>query len=194
MPPGGGGGCVWKTLPGAPQAPMPEATGVGSLPALNLLFDPRAVHLGTTHYQVLLQHWTPLGWVKQWRHSKAVVFGVDWGSVLALPQPIYVWGGNPRTRASSPTPARQRRPRWPRTWPSRRPSRPQRPAWEPPLRPLPQRLTSEMPGRQYKQQAPVLRLRYGACSFRLIFRSPALICRNEFLIFEPPLQISKVRG
>ena len=89
MPPGGG---VWKPLSGAPLSPMPEATSVGSLPALKLLFDPRAVRFGTAHYHVLLQHWTHVGWVKQWRQAKAVVFGVDWGTVLALPGPMYVPG------------------------------------------------------------------------------------------------------
>ena len=64
---------------------MPES----SLPALNLLFDPRAVCFGTPHYQMLLQHWAQLGWVKKWRQGKAVVFGVDWATVLALPRPIY---------------------------------------------------------------------------------------------------------
>ena len=82
MPPGGGV-WVWKPLPGAPLAPMPKTTSVGSLPALNLLFDPRAVRFGTPRYQVLLQHWAQLGWVKQWRQGKAVVFGVDWGTFLA---------------------------------------------------------------------------------------------------------------
>ena len=46
---------------------MPEATSVGNLPALNFLYDPRAVRFGMAHYQVLLQHWIQLGWVKQWR-------------------------------------------------------------------------------------------------------------------------------
>ena len=55
MPPGGGV-LVWKPLPGAPLAPMPESISVGNLPALNLLFDPRAVRSGTPHYRVLLQH------------------------------------------------------------------------------------------------------------------------------------------
>ena len=50
----GAGVWVWKALPGAPLAPMPEANSVGSLPALNLLFDPRGVRFGTPHYQVLL--------------------------------------------------------------------------------------------------------------------------------------------
>ena len=89
------GGGVWKPLPGSPLAPMPEATSVGSLPALNLLYDPRAVHFGTAHCQVLLQHWTQLAWVKQWRQGKAVVFGVDWGTILALPRPIYDPGCQP---------------------------------------------------------------------------------------------------
>ena len=61
MPLGGG---VWKPLPGAPLAPMPETTSVGNLPALNLLFDPRTICFQTAHYQVLLQHWTQLGSVK----------------------------------------------------------------------------------------------------------------------------------
>ena len=56
---------------------MPETTSVGSLPTLNLLFDPRAVRFRTPHYQVLLQHWSHPGWLKQWRQGKAVVFGVD---------------------------------------------------------------------------------------------------------------------
>ena len=58
MPPGGGG---LETPPWCPPAPMREATSVGSLLALNLLFDSRAVRFGTAHYQVLLQHWTQLG-------------------------------------------------------------------------------------------------------------------------------------
>ena len=74
---------------------MPETTSVGSLPALNLLFDPRAIRFQTAHYQVLLQQWTQLGWVKQWRQGKAVVFRVDWGTVLALPRPIYDPGCQP---------------------------------------------------------------------------------------------------
>ena len=61
----------------------------GSLPALNLLFDPYTVRFGTLNYQVLLQHWAQLGWVKQWRRGKAVVFGVDW------PRPIYDPGCQP---------------------------------------------------------------------------------------------------
>ena len=75
---------------------------------------------------------------------------------------------------------RRRRPSWPQMWPSRRPNRPKRPAWEPPLRLVRQRLTSEMPSGQYKQQAPVLRLRYGACLFCLIFRSPTLSAGDYF--------------
>ena len=82
MPPGRGW-CFWKPLPSAPLAPMPEATSAGSLPARNLLFEPCAVRFGTAHYQVLLQHWTQLGRVKQRRQGKAVVFGVDLGTVLA---------------------------------------------------------------------------------------------------------------
>ena len=89
------GGGVWKPLPRAPLAPMPEATSAGSLPALNLLFDPCAARFGTAHYQLLLQHWTQLGWGKQWRQGKAVVFGVDSGTVLALPQLIYDPGCQP---------------------------------------------------------------------------------------------------
>ena len=72
----------------SPLAPMPEAINVGCLPALNLLFDPRAVRFGTPHYQVRLQHWAQLGWVKLWRQRKAVVFGVDGAIVMALPRPI----------------------------------------------------------------------------------------------------------
>ena len=68
---------------------MPEAISADALPALNLLFDPRGVRFGTPHYLVLLQHWAQLGWVRQWRQGKAVDFGVDWATVLALPRPIY---------------------------------------------------------------------------------------------------------
>ena len=65
------------------------------MPALNLLVDPRTVGFGTPHCEVLLQHWAQLGWVKQWRQEKAVVFGVDWATVLALPRPIYNAGYQP---------------------------------------------------------------------------------------------------
>ena len=44
---------------------------------------------------MLLQHWAQLGWVKQRRQGKAVVFGVDWAAVLALPRPIYDPGCQP---------------------------------------------------------------------------------------------------
>ena len=84
-----GGVWVWKQLPGAPLAPMPEAISVGALPAMNLLFHPRGVRFGTPHYLVLLQHWAQLGWVRQRRQGKVVAFGVDWATVLALPRPIY---------------------------------------------------------------------------------------------------------
>ena len=40
---------------------------MGSLPAVNLLFDPRVVRFQTAHYEVLLQHLAELGWVKQGR-------------------------------------------------------------------------------------------------------------------------------
>ena len=86
---------VWKPLPGAPLAPMPEAISVGALPALNLLFDPRGVRFGTPHYPVLLQHWAQLGCVKQWRQGKGVACGVDWATILALPCPIYDPGSQP---------------------------------------------------------------------------------------------------
>ena len=43
----------------------------------------------------MLQHRAQLGWVKQWRQGKAVVFGVDWATVLALPRPIYDPGCRP---------------------------------------------------------------------------------------------------
>ena len=90
-----GWGWVWKPLPGARLAPMPEAISVGALPALNLLFNPRGVRFGTPHYLVLLQHWAQLGWVRQWRQGKAVAFGVDWATVLAVPRPIYDPGCQP---------------------------------------------------------------------------------------------------
>ena len=68
---------------------------MGALPALNLLFNPRGVRFGTPHYLALLQHWAQLGWVRQWRQGKAVAFGVDWATVLALPRPIYNPGCQP---------------------------------------------------------------------------------------------------
>ena len=74
---------------------MPEGISVGALPALNLLFDPRGVRFGTPHYLVLLQHWAQLGWVRQRRQGKAVAFGADWATVLALPRPIYDPGCQP---------------------------------------------------------------------------------------------------
>ena len=74
---------------------MPQAITVGALPALNLLFDPHGVRFGTPHYLVLLQHWAQVGWVRQWRQGKAVAFGVDWATVLALPRPIYDPGCQP---------------------------------------------------------------------------------------------------
>ena len=94
MPPGGGG-LGPETPPWYPLAPMPQAISAGALPALNLLFDPRSVRFGTPHYLVLLQHWAQLGWVRQWRQGKAVAFGVDWATVLALPRPIYDPGCQP---------------------------------------------------------------------------------------------------
>ena len=129
-----GGVWVYKPLLGAPLAPMPEAISAGALPALNLLFDPRGVRFGTPHYLVLLQHWAQLGWVRQWRQGKAVAFGVDWATVLALPRPFY----NP----GCPSPARSSPPRWPRPRPNRGPKRPRWlareplwPLWRPPVPP-----------------------------------------------------------
>ena len=90
-----GGVWVWKPLPGAPLAPLPEAISAGAWPALNLLFDPRGVRFGTPHDLVLLQHWAQLGWVTQWRRGKAVAFGVDRATHLALPRPIYDPGCQP---------------------------------------------------------------------------------------------------
>ena len=84
-----------ETPPWCPPCPLPEAINVGSLPELDLLFDPRGVHFKTPHHQVLLEHWAQLGWVKQWRQGKAVVFGMDWGTHLALPRPIYNPGCQP---------------------------------------------------------------------------------------------------
>ena len=55
MPPGGGGSGSGNPSP-VPPGPMPEAISAGSLPALNVLFEPRGVRFGMPHYQVLLQH------------------------------------------------------------------------------------------------------------------------------------------
>ena len=118
-----GGVWVGNSLPGAPLAPMPKSISAGSLPPLNLLFDPRAVHFGTPLYQVLLQHWAQLGWVKQLCQGKAVVFGVDWATVQALPRPIYDPGCQPSYEGLIPNSRSVKR--WPRTWPRRRPNRPQ---------------------------------------------------------------------
>ena len=74
---------------------MPETTSVGSLPTLNLLFDPHTIRFQTAHYQVLLQQRTQLGWVKHWRQGKAVVLRVNWGTSLALARPIYDPGCQP---------------------------------------------------------------------------------------------------
>ena len=60
---GGGAGSGNPSLVPLP-VPMPENISAGSLPALNLLFDPRGLRFGVPHYQVLLQHWAQLGWVK----------------------------------------------------------------------------------------------------------------------------------
>ena len=38
----------------------------------------------------------------EWRQGKAVVFGVDWGSVLALPRPIYDPGCYPLSEGLIP--------------------------------------------------------------------------------------------
>ena len=53
---------------------------------------------------MLLQHWTQLGWVKQWRQGKAVVFGLDWATVQALPRPIYDPGCQPSYEGLMPQP------------------------------------------------------------------------------------------
>ena len=44
---------------------------------------------------MLLQHRPQQGCVKQWRQGKAVVFGLHWATVLALPRPIYDPGCHP---------------------------------------------------------------------------------------------------
>ena len=51
---------------------MPQATSVGSLPGSNLLYDRRAVHFGTAHYQVVLQHWTQPGQAVAARQGRGV--------------------------------------------------------------------------------------------------------------------------
>ena len=51
---------------------------------------------------MLLQHWAQLGWVKQWRHGKSMVFGVDLAIVLALPRPIYDPGCQPSYEGLNP--------------------------------------------------------------------------------------------
>ena len=56
------------------MSPLPERINSGSLGALNLLSDHRAVRLGTGHYPLCLQHWVALGWCQQWRQGKSVQF------------------------------------------------------------------------------------------------------------------------
>ena len=46
---------------------------------------------------------------------------------------------------------------------------------------------------QYMQQAPLLRLRYGACLFRFILMSPALISRDQFLFSNRRSKEEKLR-
>ena len=82
------GGGFSKPHLGAPLSCLPEeGINVGSLRALNLLFDPRSVRFQMAHYSVL-----PQRWCKQWRQGRPVVFG----SVWALPRPVY----NPGCQAS----------------------------------------------------------------------------------------------
>ena len=86
----GGGVCVWKPLPGAPLAPMPESHSAGKI----IVSPPRRPFRDAALPSVA----APLGLagkVKQWRQGKAVVFGVDWATVLALPGPIYDPGCQP---------------------------------------------------------------------------------------------------
>ena len=75
---------------------------MGALPAVNLLFNHRGVLFGTPHYLVLLQDSAQLGWVRQWRQGKAVAFGVDWATVLAVPRPIYDRGCQPSYEGYAP--------------------------------------------------------------------------------------------
>ena len=73
---------TWAGQTGAPLAPMPEAKSVGSLPALNLLYDPGAVLFGTAHYQLLLQHWTQLGWVSRIYRTGSTLVHIGCGECL----------------------------------------------------------------------------------------------------------------
>ena len=74
-----------------------------SLPALNLLGDPRDVRCQTGHYLVLLQHWFCLKWVQLWRVGKAYMFTPHLGNILApgasvQPQAEESYEGDTRTR------------------------------------------------------------------------------------------------
>ena len=151
---------------------------MGSLPALNLLFDPRAIRFQTAHYQVLLQHRTQLGWVKQWRQGKAVVFGVDWGNILALLQPIYdldcqpLYEGlipNSRSVKAASVAANVAKPA----------------AQSAPTASVGARIDAPTAASHFGDAMGAVQaagthatFRYGGCLFRLFFRSPALISRD----------------
>ena len=89
----GGGGLGLETPPWCPPCPHTTSNQCGRLARTQ--FASLGVRFGTPHYLVLLQHWAQLSWVRQWRQGKAVAFGVDWASVLALPRPIYDPGCQP---------------------------------------------------------------------------------------------------
>ena len=86
MPLAGGFGFGNPSL--VPPGPHARSHESGQFAQIEFLYDPRAVRFGTALYLVLLQHWTQLRWVKQWRQGKAVVSGVNRGTVVALPRPI----------------------------------------------------------------------------------------------------------
>ena len=100
------------------------------------------------------------------------MFGVHWGTVPALPGPIHDPGCQPSYEGLIPSSHTAKDASVAAN--VAKPSAQSAPMWESPLRPLPRCLTSEMPWGQYRQQAPMLRLRYGDWLFRLI------LCRHCF--------------
>ena len=122
------------------------------------------------------------------------MFGVHWGTVLALPRPIYHPGCQPSYELLIAN-SRSAKAAWvaANVANAAAQSAPTASVGSPIKAP-----TAASHFRdammQCKQQAPVLCLRYGACLLRLIFMSPALISRDKYLVFEPPVEILKVKG
>ena len=176
MPPGGGGGGLrLETPPWCPPGPHARGHECGEFARTQLVVCPPAPSVSGRHTTRCCYSTGP-SWAGSSSGGKARPS--CWGTGLALPRPIYDPGCQPWYEGLIPNSRTAKAASVATNVANPGPNGPQRPAREPPLRPLPQRLTSEMPWGQYKQQAPMLRLRYGARLFCLIFRSPALISRD----------------